>query len=167
MPKLDEKQFIKLFDKHSDAIFRFCFYRLEDREKSKELSQETFLKTWKIIQAGQEVKYPKAMLYTIARNLVIDYVRRKKEVSLEKIQEESGDQVFFTDKKSLEINDKIDAKIALDKLRTENSEACDIVELKYLHGLKMKEIGLLLEISPNAASVKMHRGIKYLKDNDA
>lgn len=167
MHSLDEKQFVKLFDKHSDAIFRFCFYRLEDKEKAKELAQETFLKTWKVIQAGQEIRYPKAMLYTIARNLVIDYVRRKKEMSLEKIHEESGDQIFFTDEKSLKINDKIDAKLALDKLRDENPEACDIVELKYLHGLKMKEIAVILEISPNSASVKMHRGIKYLKANHA
>ena len=83
MPFLDERQFIELFDRHSDAIFRYCIYRLEDKEKSRELTQETFLRAWKMVRDNKEVSYPKAMLYTVAKNLIIDYVRRKKEASLD------------------------------------------------------------------------------------
>jgi len=162
MPFLDERQFIELFDRHSDAIFRYCIYRLEDKEKSRELTQETFLRAWKMVRDNKEVSYPKAMLYTVAKNLIIDYVRRKKEASLDKIQEETGDKLF-ADNTRPKAGDQIDIEIALNKLRQQNPEACDIIELKYLHGLKIKEIAVILKISPNVASVRIHRAIKEFK----
>ncbi len=161
-----EKQFVQLFNQHSDAIFKFCFYRLEDREKAKELTQETFMRTWKLIINHTAIQYPKAILYRIARNLIIDYIRRKKELSLEKLQETAGDAIFRDDKNP-SLDEIVDARLALAKLSSENQEACESIELKYLHGLKVKEIADILEVSPNVISVRIHRGLKYLKDLDA
>lgn len=43
-------QFINAYNEYSDEIFRYCFYRVYDREKARELSQETFMKVWKYLQ---------------------------------------------------------------------------------------------------------------------
>ena len=44
MPNPDE--FMKVYDAHVDAIFRHCYFRVFDRERARDLVQETFLKTW-------------------------------------------------------------------------------------------------------------------------
>ncbi|NUM25832.1 MAG: sigma-70 family RNA polymerase sigma factor [Candidatus Buchananbacteria bacterium] len=157
-----EKQFVDFYDKHADAIFRFCYFRIYERELAKELSQESFCRLWGMVAEGQDITYPKAVLYRIARNLVIDYVRRKKEASLEEIQEVSGDSVF-KDSKSEHIDDAIDVSAVLQKLREKNEELSEPLELKYLQGLQVKEIAKILNLSPNVVSVRIHRAIKILK----
>ena len=85
--KKTEKSFLKLYDRTADAIFRHCFFRLFDRELAKEFTQEIFLRGWKeLTDTTKEVKYPKALLYKIANNLIIDYKRKKHEESLETMQ---------------------------------------------------------------------------------
>ena len=158
-----EKQFIAFHDKHADAIFRFCYYRIYDRDKAKELTQESFMRMWRMLTDGQKITYPKAVVYRIARNLIIDYSRKKKEESLEETQESLGDAVFM-DHEQQDPNDKIDIKLALTKLRAKNEELCEPIELKYLQGLRVKEIAEVLNVSPNVVSVRIHRGINYLKE---
>lgn len=58
-----------------DRIYRFCWYRLRDRQQAEDITQETFLRwlasdTWR--DTGQTLQY----LYTIARNLCIDESRK-------------------------------------------------------------------------------------------
>lgn len=58
-----------------EKIYRYCFYRLQNREQAEDITQETFLRwfasdTYR--DTGQVLQY----LYTIARNLCIDAYRR-------------------------------------------------------------------------------------------
>jgi PHP family Zn ribbon phosphoesterase len=57
-----------------------------ERDIAHDLTQETFLKTWKQISDGTKIDNIKAWLYRVAQNLVIDYVRKKKDSSLEELQ---------------------------------------------------------------------------------
>jgi RNA polymerase sigma-70 factor (ECF subfamily) len=162
-----EGKFIGWYDQHSDAIFRYCFYRVGEKEKAKELTQETFMRLWKMLGNGKKIEYPKAILYRVARNLVIDFIRRKKELSLDAIQEISGDSVFANSPQATpsgeNLENRVDVKIALTKLRQNSEETCEMVELRYIHGLRVQEIAELLDLKPNAVSVRIHRGIHYLK----
>ncbi len=91
MAKPLEDIFIKAYDDHSDAIFRHCYFRVFERERAKELTQEVFIKTWEYLRNGQEVKNLRAFLYRVANNLVIDESRKKKANSLEAMQEQGFD----------------------------------------------------------------------------
>ncbi len=58
-----------------DRIYRYCYFRLRDRHRAEDVTQETFLRwlssdTYR--DTGQTLRY----LYTIARNLCIDEGRR-------------------------------------------------------------------------------------------
>ena len=58
-----------------EKIYRYCYYRLQDRELAEDVTQETFLRwfasdTYR--NRGQLLQY----LYTVARNLCIDEYRR-------------------------------------------------------------------------------------------
>ena len=58
-----------------DKIYRYCYYRLRDRERAEDVTQETFLRwfasdTYR--DRGQLLHY----LYTVARHLCADEARR-------------------------------------------------------------------------------------------
>ncbi len=58
-----------------DRIYRYCYFRLRDRHRAEDVTQETFLRwlssdTYR--DTGQTLQY----LYTIARNLCTDEGRR-------------------------------------------------------------------------------------------
>src|ERR1700691_5435263 len=82
-----EKQFMGLYSAQSDAVFRFCFIRTRERETALDITQESFLKFWKVLVRGDTVANERALLFTIARHLVIDWFRSKKAVSLDAMTE--------------------------------------------------------------------------------
>jgi len=73
-----EKEFLDAYEKYADAIYRHCYFRVYNKELAEDLTQETFIKTWKYIVEGKEVKNIKSFLYRVAVNLIIDNSRKKK-----------------------------------------------------------------------------------------
>ena len=74
-----EVKFLEAYDQYSDAIFRYCYYRVYDREKAKDCVQEAYCRTWKYMESGKEIENLRALLYRIATNIIIDDSRKKKE----------------------------------------------------------------------------------------
>ena len=59
-----------------DKIFRYCCFRLYDKQLAQDITQETFLRYYSRnirLDTGKELAY----LYTIARNLCADTFRQK------------------------------------------------------------------------------------------
>ena len=73
--------FKQAYEDHKDEIFRHCYFHTFDRELAKDLLQETFLKTWEYIVAGNDIENVRAFLYRVATNLVINAAKKKKEQS--------------------------------------------------------------------------------------
>lgn len=60
-----------------DKIYRYCYFKLHERQAAEDAAQETFLRfigSAAYREDGQALRY----LYTIARNLCIDEARRRK-----------------------------------------------------------------------------------------
>ena len=60
-----------------DKIYRYCYFKVNDRFLAEDLAQETFLKYFaqnSYVNRGKQLAY----LYTIARNLCVDYYRSPK-----------------------------------------------------------------------------------------
>ena len=87
-----EKQFLKAYDEFADPIFRHCYFRVFNRERAKDLMQETFTKTWEYLNQSpitnheSRITNMRAFLYRVANNLIIDNSRQKDERSLYQIQ---------------------------------------------------------------------------------
>lgn len=72
-----------------DKIYRYCYFRLHNRELAEDITQEAFLRYWERYRfASREttLKY----LYTIARNLCIDEYRKPAVLSLEETLSAGG-----------------------------------------------------------------------------
>ena len=68
-------------DEQYDKIYRYCYFRMYQREAAEDITQETFLRFLEngtFRNTGRQLQY----LYTIARNLCIDAYRNEKKREL-------------------------------------------------------------------------------------
>jgi RNA polymerase sigma-70 factor (ECF subfamily) len=156
------QQFVKAYEELSDAIFRHCYFRIGDREKAKDLMQETFTKSWQYISTRSEpVNNLKAFLYKVAGNLIIDEYRKKKELSLDLIMadgfEPKIDELIHTES-------SIDAKMIVKVINQLDEKYREAILMRYVDELSPKEIAEITGESENNVSVRIHRGIKQLKE---
>ncbi|OGN08124.1 MAG: hypothetical protein A3J46_06270 [Candidatus Yanofskybacteria bacterium RIFCSPHIGHO2_02_FULL_41_11] len=153
--------FTKAYDELSDSIFRHCWFRIGDRERAKDLMQETFTKSWQYISRGEKVDNLKAFLYRVANNLIIDEYRKKKELSLDNLMVE-GFEPGFDDRRKNE--QEIDARFILGVVNRLDEKYREAVLMRYIDDLSPKEIAEVTGESENNISVRIHRGLSQLKE---
>ncbi len=154
-------QFSKVYEEHSDAIFRYCYFKLSDRDRALDLLQDTFVKVWQYIKGGHTVGNVKALLYMTARNLIIDEYRKKKMHSLEKLQEEGWEPSEEDYVENLE--NRLDAVRAVELIQKIPDKYREVIFMRYVQDLSIKEISSLVGESENAVSVRIHRGLAKMK----
>ncbi len=162
MPTNSHKKqaFLEAFEEYNEAILRYSHFKTSDREKAKDITQDTFVKAWEYIAKGNEVDNIKALLYRIANNLIIDGFRKKKSLSLDDLQDQGFDPAFD---KSDQLFNKIDGAIALKLLDKLPRAYKDIIIMRYVEELTIPEIAKILKEKENNISVKLHRGIEKLR----
>lgn len=158
--------FNQTYEAEADAIFRFCLVRVSDREQALDLVQETFSRLWTTLTSGKEMSNSRAFLFTVAHRLIIDWYRKKKSLSLESMSnEESGESYDQADEATLAVNLELgsEGRFLLEKIKELNPSYRQAVFLRFAEGLSPPEIGEILGISANAASVRINRGIRELR----
>jgi RNA polymerase sigma-70 factor (ECF subfamily) len=155
-------EFIKLYDEMADQLFRHCFFKLSNRELALDLVQETFSRTWEYIASGKEVKNVKGFLFKVANNLIIDEYRKKKAVSLETLQEQTGFDAPVNEHKKTIFSVEVDnVLVYINKL---DSKYKDVILMRYVNDYSPKEIAQILGESENAISVRINRGLKKVQE---
>lgn len=157
-----EKAFLEAYDEYADAIFRFCMVKVSDKERALDITQDTFTRVWEYSSKGNIIDNWKPFLFRTANNLIVDYYRKKKSVSLDEMEEEVG----FVPSETAGITADMQAEytIALKKLNELDETYRDPVMLRVVEGLSPKDIAETLGISENVASVRIHRGIAKLRE---
>jgi len=156
-----ESKFVKVCEEYSDALFRYCYFKVSDRELAKDLVQEAYCKTWTTLGKGEEIENIRAFLYKVLNNLIIDQYRKKKPVSLDQMAEKGFDPAW-SDKEQME--DQIDGKMAIEMLQYIPESYQEVILMRYVEDMSLREISEIVGESENAVSVKVHRGIKKIKE---
>lgn len=167
-----ERVFQESFETYSDALFRHALFRLSDRERALDLTQETFLKAWDYVVAGNEIKQYKSFLYRILNNLIIDEYRKKRSTSLDEMLEDEERSAAVEAKLSegsvTEIETDLDDKMLVEHIRTHIPKLPDgyrsVITLRFIEGFSNGEIADALEISENVVAVRLHRGLYKLRE---
>lgn len=155
-----EQEFLAAYDLYADAIFRHCYFRVFDRERGKDLMQETFMRAWEYLNKGEKVLNMRAFLYRVANNLIIDESRKKKEASLDRLQEEGFDPgIDETDK----MNSRLEHGRVLNTLKDLDDNYRNILVMRYMNDLSPSEIAEVTGESANTVSVRIYRGLKQLR----
>jgi RNA polymerase sigma-70 factor, ECF subfamily len=161
-----KQEFTEVYAQNSDALFRFCFTRVSQRELSLELTQEAFTRLWARMAEGREVPNPRAFLYLVLRRLIIDWYRKTKTSSLDQASEEDGERAAFdpADERALEeIEAGPEGRRVMALLRKLDEDHREVIHLRFVEELPPKEIAEILGITPNAASIRLTRGLEALR----
>lgn len=87
----------KIWHEFSDKLYFFLNKRINNQEVARDLVQDTFQKAIMNKEQLERVDNPEAWLMSVARNTLIDYTRKKKEVTLDDLRLIDTDE-FRSDK---------------------------------------------------------------------
>ena len=155
-----EQKFIKACETYSDDLFRYSYFKTSDIEVAQDLVQDTFMKSWDQIVKGNDLENIKAFFYKVLNNLIIDYYRKKKSASLESLSEDTNFEPSFSES----TEDRIDTEKSLLVLDEIGDSYKDVILMRYIQELSLKEISEITGEAPNTIAVKIHRGLKKAKE---
>ncbi|MCB0749058.1 MAG: RNA polymerase sigma factor [Ignavibacteriae bacterium] len=164
---MDEKDLIKkakngdsyaleqLYEVNFNSLYRFIRFKVNTNEDAEDICSESFIRAFSNIKKFREKSSFKTYVYTIAKNLIIDYYKEtNKTLPL-------NDDVVSDDNnlgKSKSVTKEI--KEIFSKLDKKESE---ILELRYLTNLSVKETAIVLNLSESNVKVIAHRAIEKAK----
>ncbi|NCT01701.1 RNA polymerase sigma factor [Candidatus Parcubacteria bacterium] len=162
-----ETRFLKAFDEYNDVLFRHASLRINNREKAIDLVHDTFTKVWSYIRDGYAIDSFRPFLYKVLNNLIIDEYRKQKETSLDALLEIEGvDEGSFDELSESTVEQlaaTIDGQKAFELLEQLPEQYRDVIIYRFIDQLGPKEISELIEESENVVSVRIHRGLKLLR----
>ncbi|OGZ72971.1 MAG: hypothetical protein A2908_00125 [Candidatus Staskawiczbacteria bacterium RIFCSPLOWO2_01_FULL_38_12b] len=156
-----QQQFLDAYDNYSNAIFRYCYYRVFDKEKAKDCVQEAYCRTLKYMAENGEIENIRAFLYKIARNIIIDESRKRKISSLDHIMEKGFSPYIDTRQKT---QDYFTGKELLVIVKSLDEKYKDVILMKYIEDLSIKEIAFALNETENNVYVRISRGLEKVKE---
>jgi RNA polymerase sigma-70 factor (ECF subfamily) len=160
-----QKEFEAAYKDESNAVFRFCLLRTSDHDLALDLTQDTFMRFWDTLCKDKKIKNCRAFLFAVARNLIIDWYRKKKAISLESMliegSEDKNELLSFAS--GIEI--EAEAKYLIRRINALDETYRDAVYLRCVEGLKPKEIAQIIGESANVVSVRINRGLKILRES--
>lgn len=169
----DREAFAELVGKYKQPLFNFICRTLRDEAESEDLAQNVFLQVYKSRQRYQHTAKFSTWLFTIARNLCLNEIRRRSRHPADSIEENQSDnedqpQRQYEDKKNFlpaenvlhaELAKKIEeALAALPENQRTAILLCRQDELSY------EEIADILDCSLSATKSLIHRGRETLKE---
>lgn len=135
-----------------DKIFRYCFYKIHDRDIAEDLTQDTFLRFLEsphYRDIGKELHY----LYTIAGNLCKDAFHRR---TAEELDENIADDKDY--------EDFILTNVALgNAIKNLPEEDKEIIILRYINDVPIGVLGELFGMSRFRMSRRIKGILRHLR----
>jgi len=152
-----------LFDRHHERIFRYLWMRLSSFHQAEDLTGEVFARMVASLPRYQERELPfQAWLYRIAHNLLVDQYRKtngSKLVSLDEVKdvpvEEHNPASSVEDRLLVE-----EVRGAIERL---DADQKDVIVLRFLVGLPISEVAVILERTIPTIKALQHRGLRALR----
>lgn len=146
---------------YSEDIYRFVLMMIGDDEQAKDLTHDTFIKAYKSVDRFKGEVSDKNWLYYIARNLAIDYIRKRKPL------------LFVLDSfSSIMANDQVPEIIAIlgereeqlyRSLRKLKRSYREVIILRKIKELSIQETAEILDWNEGKVKITLHRALAALK----
>jgi RNA polymerase sigma-70 factor (ECF subfamily) len=160
----DGDAFGKLYDRYVDMVFRFIYFRVNDRALAEDFTSETFLRALRRISTityqGRDIG---AWFITIARNIVLDHLksaRHRLELTTADTLE-GKEQVASTEEAVLDLLQSERLMQAVAQLGDEQREC---VLLRFVQGLSVSETAQVMGKNDGAIKALQHRAVRKLAD---
>ena len=162
MKRGDIHSFSFVYDEFFNEIYRFIYFKVLDEDKASDFASDVFMKLANYVKKEKgDIKNVRAMLYRIARNLIIDSSRKKKEEYIEDLGFE------IADKKNLSLDEVIADTQDIEKVKKAISELPEsyreVLIMKFIEELSNSEISKILEKREGTVRTLISRAIAKLK----
>ena len=156
------KSFELLFHQHKDFLFHYAFRILKSKEAADEMVQKTFIRLWQGKARISSVVSLKGYLFAIARNLILDHLKKvsreqvlkddlKLRIQISHIKPETD--LIYSDLKAI-------ASQAIESLPTQRKL---IFKLNRENGFSYHEIASQLNISENTVKVSIYKSLNHIR----
>jgi len=145
----------EFYTEYKDKLFRYLIYKNGDADAALDLMQESFARHYQ--HYGSMAVISPALLFTIARNVLIDFQRKQnkmKACTSNTPEPFTGEEETFIVKENCALIRK-----ALDKLPEPDRDILNLAA----NGVAYKDIAAVFETSVNTVKVRIHRARTRLK----
>lgn len=154
-----------VYDAYVEPIYRFIFFKVATKEVAQDLTSEVFLKVFHYIQSKErQIDHLRALLYTTARNSVIDHYRQEGRIEIEDNEEAQENLVGI---KTEDVEELLDTKLTVERIElvigSLKQEWRDVVILRFVEDYSHKEIAQMLGKKEGAIRVALHRALTEIR----
>jgi RNA polymerase sigma-70 factor (ECF subfamily) len=160
----DGLAFQRIYEDMYAPVYRYLYGRTKNKDLADDFVQTVFLKFFESLHRLKPNDTPLRFLFTVARNTLIDYWRKKKEILL--AEDEKEVFAVIPDKRpnqEAEYAQNELSKNVQDYLSCLNEDDREVIVLKYYSGLPAKDIAVIMKISEEAVRQRQFRVLKKLK----
>ncbi|HEY4504363.1 MAG TPA: RNA polymerase sigma factor [Candidatus Paceibacterota bacterium] len=161
----DKEAFGELYSSYFTPIYRFLYWRTKHKEIAEDLTQTVFLKAYEAVGAFENTGAPfLSWLYTIAHNLYLDYIKKRKFLLPDEPDTFWENQKGFLPGVEKEITRR-ENREALDKAISELSDnQQELVILRFVAERSYGEIAEITGKTEDALRALNYRAMKLLKE---
>jgi RNA polymerase sigma-70 factor (ECF subfamily) len=168
-PKIDEKLFARIGEDDSLAfeelytlthriMYAYILSLVKNHEDALDLVQDTFIKIRSAAHLYQPMGKPLAWMFTIAKNLTRNQMRRRQKFS------DSEGIDFENDTKFSYVVDPEDRVVLMSAMKILTDEERQILILHSVSGVKHRELAQYLDMPLATVLSKYHRALKKLRN---
>jgi len=154
-----EKDYSKVYRSYRCPITFYLYSRLRQKDVAVDLASQVFVKLW-VNWDKIKIETVKAWLYTVARNVLIDYYRRYKynlEIDDEYCEDPKGDKI------ETNAQNNIRALNIYKEIKNLKPKAKEVVLLRARDNLMFKEIAIVMKLQEGSVKMLYYRSIKKLR----
>lgn len=149
-----------IWESYNTNIMQFIKSKVHDEYDAEDILQDVFLKLYKNINGIKDESKVKTYIYQTARNSIIDYYRKRKEVVMEP---EALPEQILAEEENENLNTKI-AGCLESMLLTLPEKYQKPIRLHDIMGNTHKDISAELNISISGSKTRVQRGRQHLKE---
>lgn len=151
-----------LYDRYYLPVYRYFRIRLEDQDLAEDLTAEVFVRMLEHLPRYRSRGRPfLAWLYTIARNLLMDYYRARPRSIATPLEDPERAPSVEEDIERIEAQAQWDCiRRAMQKLTPDQQ---DVLFHRFLEGRSVEETARLMGKLPNAIKALQHRALAALR----
>jgi RNA polymerase sigma factor (sigma-70 family) len=145
---------------HEAALRAYLRHRFPALADPSDIVQEAYARLLRIHQQA-EIKCPRALLFTTARNVAVDFLRHQRVLPIQPITDSMALPVLDEGYSSAELIDQIYERKVLAEALLSLPERCrEVMMLRHLENLSYKEIAARLGISPETVKIHIAKGLR-------
>ena len=156
--KGNESAFNELLVRHQGAIYQLAHRFLGDANEAEDIAQETFLRLYRSADRYKPNASLRSYLYKIAKNLCIDFLRKKRPETMANLPE-----TMPQDSPLDQLERAQTLQIILDCVDTLPENQRMAILLRHNSGLRYQEIADVMELTVSAVESLLVRARKTLR----